>query len=159
MLRRLEKYLYLRTLLCISFHWITSLEHLLDSLGSLGFFFSFCSWKFLLTNEFPNSINVGGFLCFTYHYNQGNYYAKYKRLESNSHSVSPEPSPAPVTRSRVSATKLKGNHQLLLSSCSVMSNSLRPHGLQHARHPCPSLSPRKSPRLFINLLVQFSSVT
>ena len=26
-------------------------------------------------------------------------------------------------------------------SCSVMSNSLRPHGLQHARLPCPSLSP------------------
>ena len=31
---------------------------------------------------------------------------------------------------------------LLLFSCSVMSNSLRPHGLQHARLPCPSLSPR-----------------
>ena len=27
-------------------------------------------------------------------------------------------------------------------SHSVMSDSLRPHGLQHARHPCPSLSPR-----------------
>ena len=27
-------------------------------------------------------------------------------------------------------------------SCSVMSNSLRPHGLQHARLPCPSPSPR-----------------
>ena len=26
-------------------------------------------------------------------------------------------------------------------SCSVMSNSLRPHGLQHARLPCPSLTP------------------
>ena len=26
-------------------------------------------------------------------------------------------------------------------SRSVMSNSLRPHGLQHARLPCPSLSP------------------
>ena len=25
--------------------------------------------------------------------------------------------------------------------CSVMSNSLRPHGLQHARPPCPSPSP------------------
>ena len=30
----------------------------------------------------------------------------------------------------------------LLFSCSVMSNSLRPHGLQHARFPCPSPSPR-----------------
>ena len=27
-------------------------------------------------------------------------------------------------------------------SCSVMSNSLRPHGLQHARLPCPSPTPR-----------------
>ena len=26
-------------------------------------------------------------------------------------------------------------------SCSFMSNSLQPHGLQHARLPCPSLSP------------------
>ena len=26
-------------------------------------------------------------------------------------------------------------------SCSVMSNSLRPHGLQHARPPCPSPTP------------------
>ena len=30
---------------------------------------------------------------------------------------------------------------LLLFSCSVMSNSLRPHGLQHVRLPCPLLSP------------------
>ena len=27
------------------------------------------------------------------------------------------------------------------SSCSVMSDYLRPHGLQHARPPCPSLTP------------------
>ena len=31
---------------------------------------------------------------------------------------------------------------LLLFSCSVMSDSLRPHGLQQARLPCPPLSPR-----------------
>ena len=31
---------------------------------------------------------------------------------------------------------------LLLFSHSVMSNSFWPHGLQHARLPCPSLSPR-----------------
>ena len=31
---------------------------------------------------------------------------------------------------------------LLLFSCSVVSDSLRPHGLQHARPPCPSPSPR-----------------
>ena len=30
---------------------------------------------------------------------------------------------------------------LLLFSCSVMSNSLQSHGLQHARLPCPSPSP------------------
>ena len=33
----------------------------------------------------------------------------------------------------------------LSSSCSVVSDSLRPHGLQHARPPCPSLSPRVCP--------------
>jgi len=31
---------------------------------------------------------------------------------------------------------------LLLFSCSVVSDSLRPHGLQHPRLPCPSLPPR-----------------
>ena len=31
---------------------------------------------------------------------------------------------------------------LLLFHRSVVSNSLQPHGLQHARFPCPSLSPR-----------------
>ena len=30
----------------------------------------------------------------------------------------------------------------LLFSCSVVSNSLQPHGLQHTRPPCPSPSPR-----------------
>ena len=30
----------------------------------------------------------------------------------------------------------------LLFSCSVMSNSLLPHGLQHTSPPCPSPSPR-----------------
>ena len=34
---------------------------------------------------------------------------------------------------------------LLLFSCSVVSDSLRPHRLQHARLPCPSLSPRVCP--------------
>ena len=34
------------------------------------------------------------------------------------------------------------NLKLLLFSCSVVSNSLWPHGLQHARLPCPSPSPR-----------------
>ena len=33
-------------------------------------------------------------------------------------------------------------NQLLLFSCSVVSDCLRPHGLQHARPPCPSPSPR-----------------
>ena len=31
---------------------------------------------------------------------------------------------------------------ILLFSCSVVSDSLQPHGLQHARPPCPSPSPR-----------------
>ena len=30
---------------------------------------------------------------------------------------------------------------ILLFSCSAVSDSLRPHGLQHARLPCPSLYP------------------
>ena len=30
----------------------------------------------------------------------------------------------------------------LLFSCSIMSNSLQPHGLQHSKLPCPSPSPR-----------------
>ena len=30
---------------------------------------------------------------------------------------------------------------LLLFSCSVMSDSLQPHGMQYTRLPCPSLSP------------------
>ena len=34
-----------------------------------------------------------------------------------------------------------GIQLLLLFSHSVMSDSLRPHGLQHARLPCPSPSP------------------
>ena len=32
--------------------------------------------------------------------------------------------------------------ELLLFSCWIMSDSLQHHGLQHARVPCPSLSPR-----------------
>ena len=32
-------------------------------------------------------------------------------------------------------------HLRLLFSCSVLSNSLQPHGLQHARLPCPLLYP------------------
>ena len=37
-------------------------------------------------------------------------------------------------------------HYLLsLFSCLVVSDSLRPHGLQHARPPCPSPSPRVCP--------------
>ena len=36
-------------------------------------------------------------------------------------------------------------HTLLLFSCSVMSDSLQPQGLQHTRLPCPSPSPRACP--------------
>ena len=35
--------------------------------------------------------------------------------------------------------------RLLAFSCPVMSYSSRPHGLHHARPPCPSLSPRVCP--------------
>ena len=33
-------------------------------------------------------------------------------------------------------------HSSVQFSCSVLSDSLRPHGLQHARPPCPSPTPR-----------------
>ena len=35
----------------------------------------------------------------------------------------------------------RGLLYILLFSCSVVSNSFRPYGLQHGRLPCPSLSP------------------
>ena len=37
---------------------------------------------------------------------------------------------------------LQLSHLLVQFSCSVVSDSLRPHGLQHARPPCPSPTPR-----------------
>ena len=36
----------------------------------------------------------------------------------------------------------EAQHLLLFFSCSVVSNSLWPHELQHARPPCPSPTPR-----------------
>ena len=38
--------------------------------------------------------------------------------------------------------KNEGQERLLLFSCSAISDSLQPHGLQHTRLPCPSPSPR-----------------
>ena len=40
------------------------------------------------------------------------------------------------------ASFLLHHEQLLLFSCSVVSDSLQPHGLQHARPPCSSPTPR-----------------
>ena len=41
--------------------------------------------------------------------------------------------------------------------CSVMSNSLQPHGLQHARLPCPSRTPRRLLKLMsIELVMPFN---
>ena len=49
---------------------------------------------------------------------------------------------------------------LVQFSSSVVSNSLQPHGLQHARLPCPSPTPRASLRTFLskagNFLVFFT---
>ena len=42
-------------------------------------------------------------------------------------------------------------------SCSVVSDSLRPHGLQHATPPCPSLSPRSLLKLMSIALVMPSN--
>ena len=41
-------------------------------------------------------------------------------------------------------------------SCSVVSDSLRPHGLQHARLPCPSPIPRACSNLSIELMMPFN---
>ena len=41
----------------------------------------------------------------------------------------------------VSAVQQSESAKLLFFSCWVVSNSLGPHGLQHSRFPCPSLSP------------------
>ena len=38
--------------------------------------------------------------------------------------------------------KRERNSQIIQFSCSVVSDSFRPHGLQHARVPCPSPTPR-----------------
>ena len=50
-------------------------------------------------------------------------------------------------KERQSQRMLKLSHNSTLHSSvqishSVMSDSLRPHGLQHSRPPCPSLTPR-----------------
>ena len=42
---------------------------------------------------------------------------------------------------RREAENTSGIHPFLLFSCSVVSDSLQPHGLQHARLPCPSPTP------------------
>ena len=47
-----------------------------------------------------------------------------------------------ILNNAVSFHKVELAKLLLLLSRSVMSDSLWPHGLQHARLPCPSLSPR-----------------
>ena len=39
------------------------------------------------------------------------------------------------------AAALEEHQKWLLFSCSVVSDSLRPHGLQHTRPPCPSPTP------------------
>ena len=45
---------------------------------------------------------------------------------------------SPALQGRFLTTGPPGKFQLLLFSCSVVSYSLRPHELQHARLPCPS---------------------
>ena len=43
--------------------------------------------------------------------------------------------------SKLKAMKIKRKESSVQFSCSVVSNSLRPHGLQHDRPPCPSPTP------------------
>ena len=47
-----------------------------------------------------------------------------------------------VRRNRVALIVNKRVQNAVQFSCLVMSNSLRPHELQHARPPCPSPTPR-----------------
>ena len=61
-------------------------------------------------------------------------------------SVQAKPSPPATGQPSSRETQMfeiwiPGLYPLLLFSCSVMSNSLRSHGLQHTSFPCPSLSP------------------
>ena len=44
--------------------------------------------------------------------------------------------------SRAGSAQIKKLFSSVQFSCSVMSDSLQPHGLQHARPPCPSPTPR-----------------
>ena len=46
------------------------------------------------------------------------------------------------SKAKVKETNLIWSYILLLYNCSVLSDSLRPHGLQHASLSCPSPSPR-----------------
>ena len=41
----------------------------------------------------------------------------------------------------IDSSNISSNSSLVQFSCSVMSNSLQPHGLQHHRLPCPSPTP------------------
>ena len=57
--------------------------------------------------------------------------------------IKPMPLASPVLAGRFFATSPPGKPGAYICvsvqfSCSVVSNSLRPHGLQHTRPPCPS---------------------
>ena len=56
-------------------------------------------------------------------------------------------------------TKKFESHTTLLFSHSVMSDSLRPHGLQHSRFPCPSPTPRVCKLLSIELVIPSNHLT
>ena len=45
-------------------------------------------------------------------------------------------------KEKITVRTLESTSVLVQFSCSVVSNSSRPHGLQHARPPCPSPTPR-----------------
>ena len=47
----------------------------------------------------------------------------------------------PHRNSRIENSTMKWKNQSVQFSCSVLSKSLWPHGLQHARVPCPSPAP------------------
>ena len=64
-----------------------------------------------------------------------------------------------LKQSELAASSLGLNSVYLLLCCSVTQSclTLQPHGLQHARPPCPSPSPEVCPRSCPSTILQYTS--
>ena len=67
------------------------------------------------------------------------------------------PSSSPYTSFLISTFLTSLSRHSVQFSCSVVSHSLRPHGLQHARLPCPSPTPGVNSKLMSIELVMPSN--